>query len=240
MNFAVVVPNKHVELARNLILSIRRHHVLTPLIVVVADGHNEQFGRNVVTVQSEFPDFVFARNVNVGIRHAGHKDVILINDDCEITEKDSLTKLVSIAVRHPRLGILSPVIDGGVGNPYQVKANWKPEWPDVIGIGGKHIDSLPICFPCVYLSRVMINKIGFLDENFTGYGFDDNDYCIRARRAGWETGITGLVCVQHGTGGPNLCRGDNWSVSFAQEKDRPSNIGYFRSKYPPSVEIIQP
>lgn len=239
MNFAVVIPNKHLELARNLIHSIRLTHDLTPLIIVVADGHSEEFGRNTQTIKSPHEHFVFARNVNLGIIAAGNKDVILANDDCHLIQKDSLSKLVSVAARHPRLGILSPLIDGGVENPYQRCDNWDPKWPEVIGIPGTEWNSMPVCFPFVFLSRAMINAIGLLDEQFDGYGFDDNDYCLRARRAGWETGITGAVTVMHGSGGSELDRGENWSQSFAHEEPgRPSNEALFRSKYPQPITIL--
>ena len=85
----------------------------------------------------------------------------------------------------------------------------------------------------------MISTIGPLDENFVGYGFEDNDYCIRARRAGWETGITRQVCVKHGSGGDQLRRGENWSLSFAKETEtRKDNLQYFLSKYPQKVTVM--
>jgi hypothetical protein len=240
MNFAVVVLNKYPQLARNLIRSIRENHTRMPRVIVIADGHDEMFGENVLT-RREDRSFVFARNANLGIDCAGNKDVILANDDCEITEKDSIFKLVSIAAKFPRLGILSPVIDGGVGNPLQKigSSGWPQNAGNEICLGGTEADAMPVCFPFVFLSRAMITAIGPLDENFSGYGFDDNDLCIRARRAGWETAITRQVCVKHGSGGEQLRRGENWSISFAKDaKPRPDNLQYFLSKYPQKVTVL--
>ena len=41
-----------------------------------------------------------------------------------------------------------------------------------------------VAFVCVLIPRRTIERIGLLDERFCFYGFDDNDYCRRARIAG--------------------------------------------------------
>jgi hypothetical protein len=75
--------------------------------------------------------------------------------------------------------------------------------------------------------------VGQGDSEFVGYGFDDDDYCIRASEAGWYTAVTPLLHIKHGTGGNVLDRGKNWSCSFArEEKERPSNMDVFLKKYP--------
>ena len=89
-----------------------------------------------------------------------------------------------------------------------------------------------ICFPCVYVNREMIDEIGGLDESFTEYGFDDDDYCFRAREAGWKTMITSSLRIKHGSGGAQLVRGSNWSCSFARLPELKSNIEVFLNKYP--------
>jgi GT2 family glycosyltransferase len=78
----------------------------------------------------------------------------------------------------------------------------------------------------------MIQNIGLLDERFTGYGFDDDNYCLRARSAGYHTGITRQLRIKHGSGGVQLDRGKNWSCSFARIKDPQSNLEVFRSIHP--------
>ncbi len=60
-----------------------------------------------------------------------------------------------------------------------------------------------LSFACVWLRRKMIDEVGLLDERFTGYGCEDDDYCRRAREAGWKLGVTGSVAVEHGFGGTN-------------------------------------
>lgn len=234
-DFGVVILNKHPRFALSLLESIFKHHgTRIPEIVIVRDGHQEVYqsnGHNVSLLNGVQP-FCYARNVNLGINWLGTKDVILINDDCTIVEEDFFYKLRLRAEHHKSCGLMSPMVDGGVGNWYQSWGRKTELWrhyPDEIGIGGSN----PVCFVCCYIKRSLIDEIGLLDENFTGYGFEDNDYCLRARQKQRLTMITRLYRVVHGNGGTVLDRGSNWSCSFAQEpQEIPNNMEYFLSKYP--------
>lgn len=162
-----------------------------------------------------------------------HKDVILCNDDMTCVQEDFFHRLASIANKYPRCGLMSPLIDGGVGNElqqYPANGFW-PQGAEEIAIQGTALDSIPVCFPCVYIKRKLINEIGGLDEKLIGYGFDDNDYCIRTRKAGYMTMITRQLYIRHGLGGINLDRGNNWSLSFAKEPPTKSNQEYFIKKH---------
>lgn len=45
--------------------------------------------------------------------------------------------------------------------------------------------------------REMLNQVGWMDEEYTGYGVDDNDFCHRFGLAGWRTQPTTEVKVEH-------------------------------------------
>ncbi len=234
-SFTVVIPNRDPELAVALIESIRKTHTRVPRIIVVADRHSRHFGPDVLTLSSSFPQFVFARNVNLGIKAAGHRDVILINDDCLITQPDFFYELARLAFKVPGLGILAPRVDGGVGQAVQSLGRpWKQVWGQIVSVGGEE----PVCFVCVWISYDMIKDIGLLDENFVAYGFDDNDYCLRARAKNWLTAVARDLIVKHGSGGAELKRGENWSVSFAKNESLQTNFQYFLEKYPPVTSYI--
>ena len=42
-------------------------------------------------------------------------------------------------------------------------------------------------------------RVGHLDERFTGYGFEDNDYCRRVDRAAMLLGTYEACVVRHGS-----------------------------------------
>lgn len=228
--FCIVILNHFPELARNLVSSIRNTHRTMPKILVVCDRHNEKIDDDIAVIRTD-DDFVFAKNVNLAFENifTSCEDIILVNDDCECVENEFFPNLAAIADKYNNCGILSPLIDGGVGNELQAfppQGVWgKIKSPEII------IDRT-VCFPCVYINRELIDKIGGLDETFIGYGFDDDDYCLRARAAGFRTMITSSLRIKHGSGGAELKRGSNWSVSFARFQDPKSNIEVFLKKYP--------
>jgi hypothetical protein len=215
-DFGVVIPNHYPDVIFPLVQSLKR---LEPdaRVIVIADGHTNSYGFEMIPYEGPF---VFSKAVNMGIKALDSADVILLNDDCVLLEEFSLSKLAYLGEIHQDIGILSPLIRGCVGNPLQrsheLKTYWKP-FKVIQHQGGE----MPICFPCVWISRRLINTIGLLDESFTGYGFDDNNYCNRTRAAGFHTSVTSWVTVQHGDGGRELGegRGKTWSISYAR-RDR--------------------
>jgi GT2 family glycosyltransferase len=44
----------------------------------------------------------------------------------------------------------------------------------------------------------VIHDVGDLDEEFTGYGFEDNDYSMRARLKGYALAVAPQVVMAHG------------------------------------------
>lgn len=156
-------------------------------IILVDDGIGvENFSAPVdLVVQGDKP-FIFARNCNLGIAAAGADDVILLNDDALVEMEDQLTRMQELTYEHPEYGLISAACNN-VGNTNQ---NRKTE------------DSLRdeprmVCFVCVLIPRRTIETVGFLDEEFTGYGYDDDSYCLRVRRAGLKIGIYDGCSVDH-------------------------------------------
>ncbi len=229
--YGVVILSRYPEYAQRLIASAKRFHKHLPPILVVRDRNEATYRDDAFVVDGQQP-FVYARNANIGFLFFGKMDVVLCNDDLEIVEDDFFPRLHSISAKWPRCGLLSPLIDGGVGNPLQ-RYPFGVAPPPLKIPALFRIDTGTVCFPCVLIRRLLIDKIGPLDENFTGYGFDDDDYCIRTREAGFWTMITTQLRVKHGIGGAGLNRGYNWSCSFAREPERPSNQEYFTKKHTP-------
>jgi GT2 family glycosyltransferase len=48
--------------------------------------------------------------------------------------------------------------------------------------------------------RHVLDKVGYMDESFTGYGYDDNDYCHRMELAGYHTIAVDGIAAHHGGG----------------------------------------
>lgn len=159
-------------------------------IVVVDDGLDRIPG-NVDAIHGEKP-FVFSRNVNIGIRHAleayGGRGVIVMNDDAILETPLGFNLMANAAAEHPEYGII-----GSTCNNVGQRNQWRREGEEL------RFEPRMVCFVCVYIPRTTLSTVGLLDEQFTGYGFEDDDYCVRVRKAGLKVGIHDGCYVDHGS-----------------------------------------
>jgi GT2 family glycosyltransferase len=181
-------------LAANLVPCIRSLFQNEPglrpeQIIVIDDGARRGAEAQLPAVRwvAGIKPFVFARNANLGIRSSG-SDVILLNDDTRLVTFCGLSKLAEEVRGHKDLGLCSAAIRGLVGNPEQSERQ-----NDALRWAGSEL-----AFVCVYISEPVYRRLGALDEQFTGYGFEDNDYCLRARRQGLRLGVFDGCVVEHG------------------------------------------
>ncbi len=179
----VVIPSRNGENVRACISAVR---AMDPdiRIIVVDDG---LFAPDIVdaqVVQGEKP-FIFSRNVNIGIQAAGRDDVIVLNDDALLKSAGGFSLLKQAVATHPEFGIIGAVSDA-VGN--------RGQWPQRIGL---REDPRMVCFVAVFIPRSTLDAVGGLDERFTAYGFEDDDYCYRVRRAGLKIGVHDDCFVDH-------------------------------------------
>jgi GT2 family glycosyltransferase len=222
--FGVVILSCFPDVTRPFIDSIRATHIKMPPVVVVRDENNANYGDGINVVDGVKP-FIYARNSNIGIRYFGNLDIFLCNDDLTCVEDNFFHKLYKSAYRHPQCGIMSPLIKGGVGKDVQSYHHSRILPKEVV-------DAEVLCFPCVLIKRQVINKIGFLDEGFVGYGYDDVDYSIRTRRAGFDLLVDRFFCIVHGNGGKKKECGVNYAVTYRKKNmDRVVSMEHFKKKY---------
>ncbi|HEU4338757.1 MAG TPA: galactosyltransferase-related protein [Planctomycetota bacterium] len=190
-SFRVVILSAVTRNLKGAVLSVlEREPSLQPSdIIVVDDGAKAHWKPDLpqVTWIPGAKPFIFARNANLGFFAAGDSDVVLMNDDARLKTQEGFSKLSALASENPRVGVLSAAIEGFIGNPEQ-----SPK-----GVGLRE-DKRVVAFVCVYIPRTVYLKVGTLDEQFTGYGGEDMDYCDRAMKAGLTLGIADQCVVSHG------------------------------------------
>ena len=238
-----IVLNRFPDVIRPLLLSLEKFKLQRSDVIIVRDGHEEQYGY--ANIPGITP-FVFSRNANAGIRLATaldkglrdpkgpFTDVLLVNDDCEILQEDFFAKLKEVTESLPNtVGILGALVDGGVGNAMQ---RWPANFTDKLYFVPH---PMPVCFVAVWLRGKMLTDIGLLDESFREYGFDDNDMCHRARYKGWSCALSSELWVKHGEGGSENIRGVNWSKSFSRVDPQfaRNNMAILRAKYTPKFRV---
>lgn len=127
----------------------------------------------------------FAIAVNQGIQVASpNSDICLMNVDAEPQEK-WLDFLYKTLIENPLAGIIGP-LGNEIENGYQ-KENFV----------NKDTKIFNVHFYCVLISREVINRIGLLDTRFGLGCWEDNDYCIRAKLANYESWISAKSLVRH-------------------------------------------
>lgn len=136
-------------------------------------------------VQPGIKPFIFARNMNIGIRAAGTDDVILLNDDALLKTPGGFSLLQKAAEENTEYGIIASTTNN-VGN-----LNQRPQGK------GLRDESRMVCFVAVLVPRRTIDAVGLLDERFVGYGMDDDDYSKRVLNAGLKIGIHDGCFVDH-------------------------------------------
>ena len=164
----------------------------------------------------------FSKACNQGIAEAGpDEDVVLLNNDVEVLDRDWLTALQRVAYDSPRVGVVGCRLVDGKGLISHLGSYMPPLALFGQQMGGQELDvnqarrNRPVesvVFAQAYLTRACIDEIGGLDEDFFSY-FEDADYCVRARKAGFEVVFAGEVTsVHHGNVSTRENQVDFWSM----------------------------
>lgn len=200
----IVVPSRDPELARRCLRGIAEHEgALYHEVVIVCDGGTAPFEplllefRGLRLVPGRRP-FVFARNANLGIA-ACEGDVVLLNDDAIPSTPGWLDVLHRAAHARPDAGPVSPLLSQS-GNPAQdvrVAVAARTDDPRRTADREHVAEAGFVTFACVYLRRALLDRVGPLDTGFVWYGWEDNDYCLRARQVGLVSLVAHGALVSH-------------------------------------------
>jgi GT2 family glycosyltransferase len=138
----------------------------------------------------------YAAATNLGIKTAEGECLVLLNSDTQVTP-GWLEKTVDYLRKNPGVGLVGPVTNS-VGNEQKIFAPGGSV-QEIIAAGGAWVQSSAgdtfeterLGFFCVSMRREHVTRVGLLDESFgLGY-FEDDDYCVRSRTAGYR-----LVCME--------------------------------------------
>ena len=178
----------------------------------------------------------FAEGNNIAIREALKTDsqyIMLLNNDTMV-EPDFISRLVETAEKDQSIGIVSP------------KIMFYGERNKIWFIGGRYyplikkpfhqfygqedrgqikqpqaVDWVSGC--CMLVKREVFEKIGLLDKDYFN-NYEDVDFCVRARKAGYKIVIVPQVRIYHKFA---AAMGGKFSPMYTYYRTR-NNLLYFR------------
>jgi N-acetylglucosaminyl-diphospho-decaprenol L-rhamnosyltransferase len=174
--------------------SVARARGFAPAVRVLANRHN--------------PGFASANNQ--GIRECRGRYVALLNPDT-VVPPGTFAALAGFLDARPRAGACGPRLTNPDGTPqafshgddptpgYLLRRaanrvlhrrpmhDWGPGEP-------RRVDW--VAGTCLVVRRAALEQVGLLDEKFFMY-FEDNDWCLRFRRHGWEVWFDPSVEIVH-------------------------------------------
>jgi GT2 family glycosyltransferase/2-polyprenyl-3-methyl-5-hydroxy-6-metoxy-1,4-benzoquinol methylase/glycosyltransferase involved in cell wall biosynthesis len=159
----------------------------------------------------------FVASVNRAMEESGDRDVVLLNSDTEVAG-DWLDRLRGAAASDRRAATVTPFSNSAeiCSYPRFCADNPLPEGLDTAALdrlfaaanGGRAIEIPTAVGFCMYIRRSCLAAIGLFDTERFGRGYgEENDFCMRARKAGWHHLLAMDVFVRHAGG-----------VSFGEEK----------------------
>jgi GT2 family glycosyltransferase len=147
----------------------------------------------------------FVATVNLGMALAGDDDVVLLNSDTQVTA-GWLEAIETCAASDPRIASITPLTNHGeiASIPNFCQPNPWPDQPQCWARACR--ESGPPQYPqvptgvgfCMYLRRACLDQIGVFDEQAFGRGYgEENDWCMRAIKAGWHHVLCDHAFVAH-------------------------------------------
>lgn len=161
----------------------------------------------------------FAYGNNLGIRHAlqsgGADYVYLLNPDTQV-RTGAIATLVRFLESHPRIGIAGGSFENEDGSDWPIAFRFPSlvsELSQALGLGPvmrlldrwavarqmSQLEPQPvdwICGASMMVRAAVLKAIGGLDEGYFLY-FEETDFCLRARRAGFPTWYVPQSRVMH-------------------------------------------
>ena len=204
MNISIVIPNyngKH--LLADCVHSIRKNTAIDYEIIVVDNGSQDD--SLAFCMQQNIP-FVslpenrgFAAACNYGIQVASGDYVVLLNNDVMVAPY-WLDAMMTCMHQTENTGIVGPMsnyISGPQLLPFSYTNLEDTAEKLRKKFNGKSKEVHRLVGLCLLIKREVIDRIGLLDERFSLGHYEDDDYCLRARHAGYQLKIAQDAFVFH-------------------------------------------
>lgn len=218
----------------------------TPLTWEAVIVDNASLDGSADMVATEFPSVRLIRNAeNVGFARANNQGIaastgryiVLLNADT-VVPAGGLARLADFMDAHPQVGACSPRLLRTDGTPQPHAFGGDPTLGYLLRRAvNRALSRRPlhdwgvasviqvdwVSGACLMARREAVDRVGGLDERIFMY-FEDNDWCLRIRRAGWQICYVPQVEITH-LGGQSIAKNPAARAAYYH------SLAYFYDKH---------
>ncbi len=221
VDIVICVHDAAEDLARCLD-SVLRHSAPPYGLILVDDGSGPEAAALVDDFVARYPEQArsirheeargYTRSANAGLRASQADCVVLLNSDTIVTA-GWLDRMLDCAASDPKVGLVGPLSNTAsyqsiprVSEDGDWAENRLPEDVDIDEMAALVAADSGRLWPemsilngfCLLITRDILEAMGPFDEEAFGAGYgEENDYCIRARDAGWRLLLADDAFVWH-------------------------------------------
>lgn len=245
----VILTFNQLEMTRQCLESLEKHTAPGHEVIVVDNGSTDgtpqylnELCRRKSNMQYIYNDtnLGFSKANNQGIKVATGDYILLLNNDVLLTP-GWLERMVACAQGDPSVGVVGPCTNNAVGQQvidtdieFEDNAIQKFACARLMQKAGNWFETHRIIGFCLLAKREVIDSVGMLDERFGPGGFEDFDFCLRVKQAGYKIMIAEDVFVYH-IGGKGYSQNN-----LDYDKLRHKNVQIFIEKWvKKAMEIME-
>ena len=205
---SIIIPTYNQwEYTRQCIESIRRFTTCPYELIIVDNGSSDETVAALraypeVTVIENPANFGFPKACNQGMEAAQGEQFVILNNDV-VVSRNWLDNLLICLHSDPSHGAVGPISNYVSG--VQLHAVSYTSMEDMQQFAREHNQPNPsrwfyalrIVGFCMLIRRSVYDELGGFDEDFGQGNFEDDDYCMRIRRAGYRLVVAADTFVHH-------------------------------------------
>lgn len=143
--------------------------------------------------QDDKTAFGFSKDNNKFIRLAQGRYIILMNDDL-YTSEGWLEEMMELAESDESIGMVGAKLTSPTSWIHYGGKLARGKYLELQNIREYNPEVDFVIFALVLIKREVIRKIGLLDESYK-MGFEDLDYCLQVRRAGYKIAVADIPVI---------------------------------------------
>lgn len=201
----IILTWNQLDLTKRVLESILKHTLLPCRVILIDNGSCDGTvdflktlnGNATVKIEKIFnkENLGFVRAVNQGMQISQADYICLMNNDCLVTP-GWLSRMIEVARSTPQIGIVNPA-----SNTLGIRPARNQSIDDynrqIVDYKNEYVELDSCVGFCMLIKRELIEKVGYLSEEFSPLFFEDTDYSMRAKQAGYINVMAKASYVWH-------------------------------------------